>query len=66
MDKSINIDSAQLFQAVLVIDKFMNKLNSIHPIIDNSMKQQIYGDIIHKYNFWLLDEETIQKSKIVR
>lgn len=65
MDKIINIDSTQLFQAVFVIDKFMNKLNSIHPTIDNPKKTEIHNDIIHKYNFWLLDKKMIEQNKII-
>ena len=66
MEKTINIDAIQLFQAVYVIDKFIDKLNNKEHIIDTVMKKQIHEDIIKKYNFFMLDKETIYESKIVR
>lgn len=65
MEKSINIDATQLFQAVYVIDNFIDKLNNKEHIIDANMKKQIHEDIIKKYNFFMLDKETINKNKII-
>lgn len=65
MEKNINIEAIQLFQAVYVIDKFIDKLNNTKYTIDTNMKKQIHEDIIKKYNFLMLDEETKNRNKII-